>query len=138
GGDTPELTVSERGYWPGPVVFTLPGKGVLGRGGTLRADAGTGELLTDPQTQQEMLRRPEQPAQRAARSTGGGVYGRRSLRSHGRGTLGRRMCRGRGACASRGPADRHARRQLDAALWGRLRGFPSAVEPRRTATGAGR
>lgn len=65
GGDTPELTVAERVYWSVPVVFTLPGKGVLGRVGTLRIDAGTGELLTDPQTEQEMLRHAEQLAQRA-------------------------------------------------------------------------
>src|SRR5580704_16741812 len=49
GGDTPELLVAERVYWSVPVVFALPGKGVLGRVGTLRVDAGTGELLTDPQ-----------------------------------------------------------------------------------------
>jgi hypothetical protein len=29
---------------------------VLGRVGTLRVDAGTGELLTDPQTEREMMR----------------------------------------------------------------------------------
>jgi len=46
GGDTPDLTVGERVYWSVPVVFTLPGKGILGRVGTLRVDAGTGELLT--------------------------------------------------------------------------------------------
>jgi hypothetical protein len=39
GGDTPELTVGERVYWSVPVVFTLPGRGVLGRVGTLRVDA---------------------------------------------------------------------------------------------------
>ena len=60
GADTPELTVGERVYWSVPVVFTLPGKGVLGRVGTLRIDAGTGELLTDPQTEQEMMRHAEQ------------------------------------------------------------------------------
>jgi hypothetical protein len=65
GGDAPELTVSERAYWSVPVVFTLPGKGVLGRVGTLRIDAATGELLTDPQTEQEMMRHAEQLAQRA-------------------------------------------------------------------------
>src|SRR5215467_4915401 len=70
GGDTPELTVGERIYWSVPVVFTLPGKGVLGRVGTLRVDAGTGELLTDPQTEQEMMRHAEQLAQRAAPPTG--------------------------------------------------------------------
>ena len=70
GGDTPELTVAERVYWSVPVVFTLPGKGVIGRVGTLRVDAGTGELLTDPQTEQEMMRHAEQLAQRAALSTG--------------------------------------------------------------------
>ena len=70
GGDTPELTVGERVYWSVPVVFTLPGKGVLGRVGTLRVDAGTGELLTNPQTEQEMLRHAEQLAQRAALPTG--------------------------------------------------------------------
>jgi hypothetical protein len=41
-------------------VFTLPEKGILGRVGTLRVDAGTGELLTDPQTEQEILRHAEQ------------------------------------------------------------------------------
>ena len=70
GGDTPELTVGERVYWSVPVVFTLPGKGILGRIGTLRVDAGTGELLTDPQTEQEMLRHAEQLAQRAALPAG--------------------------------------------------------------------
>src|SRR5438105_12104137 len=70
GGDTPELTVGERVYWSVPVVFTLPGKGVLGRVGTLRVDAATGELLTDPHTEQEMLRHAEQLAQRAALPTG--------------------------------------------------------------------
>src|SRR5438445_13634686 len=60
GGDTPELTVGERVYWSVPVVFTLPGKGVLGRVGTLRVDAETVELLTEPQIEQEMLRRGEQ------------------------------------------------------------------------------
>jgi hypothetical protein len=67
GGDTPDLTVGERVYWSVPVVFTLPGKGVLGRVGTLRVEAGTGELLTDPQTEQEILRNAEQLAQRASR-----------------------------------------------------------------------
>jgi hypothetical protein len=70
GGDTPDLTVSERVYWSVPVVFTLPGKGVLGRVGVLRVDAGTGELLTHPQTEQEIIRHAEQLAQRAALSTG--------------------------------------------------------------------
>ena len=70
GGDSPELTVGERVYWSVPVLFTLPGKGVLGRVGSLRIDAGTGELLTDPQTEQEMMHHAEQLAQRAALSTG--------------------------------------------------------------------
>ena len=70
GGDTPELTVGERVYWSVPVIFTLPGKGVLGRVGTLRIDAATGELLTNPQTEQEMMRHAEQLAQRSALSTG--------------------------------------------------------------------
>jgi hypothetical protein len=70
GGDTPELTVGERVYWSVPVVFTLPGKGVLGRVGMLRVDAGTGELLTDPQTEQEMLHHARELAQRTTLSTG--------------------------------------------------------------------
>jgi hypothetical protein len=70
GGDTPELTVGERVYWSVPVVFTLPGKGVLGRVGTLRVDAATGELLTDPQTEREMMQHAEQLAQRTALSAG--------------------------------------------------------------------
>jgi hypothetical protein len=70
GGDTPELTVAERVYWSVPVVFTLPGQGVLGRVGTLRIDAGTGELLTNPQTEQEMLRHAEQLAGRPPLPTG--------------------------------------------------------------------
>lgn len=70
GGDTPELTVGERVYWSVPVLFTLPGKGVLGRVGTLRVDAGTGELLTDSQTEQEMMEHARQLAQRAPLSTG--------------------------------------------------------------------
>src|SRR6266849_2762974 len=52
GGDTPELTVGERVYWSVPVVFTLPGKGIVGRVGTLRVDAGTGELLTNAQAEE--------------------------------------------------------------------------------------
>jgi len=70
GGDTPDLTVGERVYWSVPVVFTLPGKGVLGRVGTLRVDAGTGELLTDPQTEQNIMCHAGQLAQRAALPTG--------------------------------------------------------------------
>jgi hypothetical protein len=70
GGDTPELTVGERVYWSVPVVFTLPGRGVLGRVGTLRVDVGTGELLTDPQTEQEMLQHAERLAQRPPLPTG--------------------------------------------------------------------
>jgi hypothetical protein len=60
GGAAPDLTVGERVYWSVPVVFTLPGKGVLGRVGTLRVNAGTGELLIDPQAEQEMMRHAEQ------------------------------------------------------------------------------
>jgi hypothetical protein len=70
GGDTPELTVGERVYWSVPVVFTLPGEGVLGRVGMLRVDAGTGELLTDPQTEQEMLHHAERLAQRTTLPAG--------------------------------------------------------------------
>src|SRR5271169_6030805 len=70
GSDTPELTVGERVYWSVPVVFTLPGRGVLGRVGTLRIDAGTGELLTDPQTEREIMHHVEQLAQRATLSAG--------------------------------------------------------------------
>src|SRR5437660_10480116 len=65
GGDAPELTVGERVYWSVPVVFTLPGKGTLGRVGTLRVDAGTGELLTEPQAVREIMHHAEQLAQRA-------------------------------------------------------------------------
>jgi hypothetical protein len=70
GGDTPELTVGERVYWSVPIVFTLPGKGVLGRVGILRIDAATGELLTDPQTEQEITHHADQLAQRAALPAG--------------------------------------------------------------------
>jgi|SRR5437868_13835657 len=70
GGDTPELIVGDRVYWSVPIVFTMPGKGVLGRVGALRVDAGTGELLTDPHTEQEMTRHAEQLAQGASLSTG--------------------------------------------------------------------
>ena len=70
GGDSPDLTVGERVFWSVPVVFTLPGKGVLGRVGTLGVDAQTGELLTDPHTEQEMMRHAEQLAQRAALPAG--------------------------------------------------------------------
>src|SRR5713101_8294776 len=70
GGDTPELTVDERVFWSVPVVFTLPGKGVIGRVGMLRVDAGTGELLTDPQTEREIMRHAEQLAQGATLPTG--------------------------------------------------------------------
>jgi hypothetical protein len=70
GGDTPDLSVGERVYWSVPVVFTLPGKGVLGRVGTLRIDAGTGELLTDPQTEQEIMHHAQQLAQRATLPAG--------------------------------------------------------------------
>jgi hypothetical protein len=70
GAGAPELSVGERIYWTVPVLFTLPGKGTLGQVGTLRVDAGTGELLTDPQTEQDMMRHADQLAQRAALSTG--------------------------------------------------------------------
>jgi hypothetical protein len=69
GGDVPELTIGERVYWLVPIVFTLPGRGVLGRVGALRVDAGTGELLTDAQTEQEMLQHAERLAQRPALTT---------------------------------------------------------------------
>src|SRR5437588_11510582 len=62
GGDAPELTVGERVYWSVPVVFTLPGKGALSRVGTLRVDAATGELLTDPQAERELIRGAQQLA----------------------------------------------------------------------------
>jgi hypothetical protein len=65
GGDTPELIVQDRVYWSVPVVFTLPGKGVLGQVGTLRVDAQTGELLTDPLTERELMNHAEHLAQRA-------------------------------------------------------------------------
>jgi hypothetical protein len=52
------------------VIFTLPGKGVLGRVGGLRVDAATGELLTDPQSEREMMRHAERLAHDAALSTG--------------------------------------------------------------------
>ncbi len=70
GADTPDLTDGERPCWSVPILFSLPGKGVLGRVGTLRVDAGTGELLTDPQTEQEIMRHAEQLAQRAALPAG--------------------------------------------------------------------
>lgn len=70
GAESPDLTVGERVYWSVPVVFTLPGKGVLGRVGTLRVDAGTGELLTDPEIDREIMQHAEQLAQRAALPAG--------------------------------------------------------------------
>jgi hypothetical protein len=70
GGDAPELEVGERVYWTVPVVFTLPGKGILGRVGALRVDAATGELLTDPQIERELMRHAEQLAQHAAPAAG--------------------------------------------------------------------
>lgn len=70
GADLPELTVAERVYWSVPIVFTLPGKGVLGRVGMLHIDAETGELKTDPQIEQEIMRHAKQLAQCAAPSTG--------------------------------------------------------------------
>jgi hypothetical protein len=70
GAGAPELTVGERVYWSVPVVFTLPGKGLLGCVGTLRVDAATGELLTDPETEQEIMRRAEQLAQRSSLPAG--------------------------------------------------------------------
>jgi len=68
--DTPELTVGERLYWSVPVVFSLPGKGVIGRVGTLQVDAATGELVTDPQTEREMMDHVAWLAQRATLPAG--------------------------------------------------------------------
>jgi hypothetical protein len=70
GAGTPELTVGERVYWSVPVMFTLPGRGELGRVGALRIDAGTGELLTDPQTEREMMLHAERLAQGTTLSAG--------------------------------------------------------------------
>jgi hypothetical protein len=70
-GDTPELTVGERIYWSVPVVFTLPGKGVVGRVGTLQVDAATGELVTDRQAEREMMHHVERLAQRPTLPAGG-------------------------------------------------------------------
>ena len=70
GGDAAELVVAERVCWLVPVVFTLPGKGMLGRVGALRVDAATGELLTDPRTEREIMDHAQQLAERAALSAG--------------------------------------------------------------------
>jgi hypothetical protein len=70
GGDAPELTVGDRVYWSVPIVFTLPGKGRLGRVGVLRVDAATGELLSNPQIEQEIMDHAEQLARRATLPAG--------------------------------------------------------------------
>lgn len=68
--DTAELTGGERLCWSVPVIFTLPSRGRLGQVGTLRVDAQTGELLTTPQLDQEILDNAQRLAERAALPTG--------------------------------------------------------------------
>jgi hypothetical protein len=64
--DEPALRVADRLCWLVPVVFTLPGKGVVGQVGELLVDAVTGELLVDQETRVKMTDDVERLAQRAA------------------------------------------------------------------------
>jgi hypothetical protein len=66
GAGEPDLVVGERLRWSVPVVFTLPGKGVIGRVGEILVDATTGEVLTEADTVARISDHVRQLTQRAA------------------------------------------------------------------------
>jgi len=54
-GEVPSLVVGERLCWSVPLLLTSPGRGAIGRVGTILVDATTGEILTDADTIAEMI-----------------------------------------------------------------------------------
>jgi hypothetical protein len=70
GAGEPDLIVGDRLRWSVPVVFTLPGKGAVGRVGEIQVDATTGELLTEADTVARITDHVQQLAQRAALPAG--------------------------------------------------------------------
>jgi hypothetical protein len=59
-GDTPSLVIGQRTVWRVPALLTSPTRSVIGQVGTVDVDAGSGELLTDPQLTQDLLTQARQ------------------------------------------------------------------------------
>jgi hypothetical protein len=70
GAGEPALVVGERLCWSVPVLFTLPGKGVVGKVGEIQVDATTGELLTESDTVARLADHARQLAERSALQAG--------------------------------------------------------------------
>jgi hypothetical protein len=70
GAGEPDLVVGDRLRWSVPVLFTLPGKGVVGRAGEVEVDATTGELLTEADTVARIGDHAQRLAQRALLQAG--------------------------------------------------------------------
>lgn len=64
-GDTPSLVIGQRTAWRVPALLTSPTRGIVGQIGAVEVNAGTGEVLTDPQLTHDLLAH----AQQLARST---------------------------------------------------------------------
>lgn len=65
-GDTPSLVIGQRTAWRVPALLTSPTRGVIGPVGAVEVDAGTGEVLTDPQLTQDLLTHARQLARSPA------------------------------------------------------------------------
>jgi hypothetical protein len=65
-GDTPALVIGQRTAWRVPALLTSPARGVIGQVGAVDVDAGTGEVLTDPQLTHDLLTHARQLARSTA------------------------------------------------------------------------
>ena len=65
-GDTPSLVIGQRTAWRVPALLTSPTRGVIGQIGAVEVDAGTGEVLTDPQLTHDLLTHARQLARSTA------------------------------------------------------------------------
>jgi hypothetical protein len=65
-GDTPSLVIGQRTAWRVPALLTSPARGVIGQVGAVEVDAGTGEVLTDPQLTHDLLTHARQLARSTA------------------------------------------------------------------------
>ena len=65
-GDTPSLVIGQRTAWRVPALLTSPTRGVIGQVGAVEVDAGTGEVLTDPQLTHDLLTHARQLARSTA------------------------------------------------------------------------
>ena len=63
--EEPELSVGDRLCWSVPVVLTSPGRGSVGKVGTIAVDATTGELLVEEDTARRMSEDARRLAERS-------------------------------------------------------------------------